>query len=216
MDRGTGGRALGGVAVSFRGYGRLEQGTAGGRAVKALTADLMTTRRKRSRRGAGRRGAHRLVAHLQGLELLGGLDHLDHLERVVCAWGGCCVRRVRESDTRAARPTGLFARALSPRIFIRGDRPSVDRSRREYFPTGFFPVFRATGESRSNRSRGNPSRGRHCERRARAAVHPRRCRSTCSARRGSPPGRWTWPRPGSSPPRWSTTTPPWPRTRNTW
>jgi hypothetical protein len=32
-------------------------------------------------RGRSRQCTHRLVAHLQGLELLGGLDHLDHLER---------------------------------------------------------------------------------------------------------------------------------------
>ena len=51
--------------------------------------------------GRSRPCTHRLVAHLQGLELIGGLDHLDHLERE--SVGVCVARGVEMKAERHRR-----------------------------------------------------------------------------------------------------------------
>lgn len=59
-------------------------------------------------RGRSRQCTHRLVAHLQGLELLGGLDHLDHLERESV---GVCVARGVGMEAGARETLFLFPRS---------------------------------------------------------------------------------------------------------
>ena len=73
-------------------------------------------RRPRTR-GGSRQCTHRLVAHLQGLELIGGFDHLDHLERESV---GVCV----------ARGVGMKAGATQTLFFFREVRRVVNQRRR--------------------------------------------------------------------------------------
>ena len=169
--------------------------------------------RRFSRRSRGW-GTHRLVAGDGGLELLGGLEHLNHLERGVWVCGGgwvCdarrCVRRPRDASRARSPSRRRDSRStLSVRFLSLGestnrqpDPPSI-ASRR---PSGeTLRLARARLGSRAPPPRAAPPR-------------LERCLSTCSARRAWPPRRWRWRRPASSPPRWSTTTPPWPRTRST-
>ena len=61
-------------------------------------------------RGRSRQCTHRLVAHLQGLELLGGLDHLDHFERESV---GVCVARGVGMEAGARETLFLFPRSES-------------------------------------------------------------------------------------------------------
>ena len=83
-------------------------------------------------RGRSRQCTHRLVAHLQGLELLGGLDHLDHLERESV---GVCV----------ARGVGMEAGARET-LFFSTQRVTFDS---DGSGSGVF------GESRLGRNRPN-------------------------------------------------------------
>jgi F-type H+-transporting ATPase subunit g len=83
-------------------------------------------------RGRSRQCTHRLVAHLQGLELLGGLDHLDHLERESV---GVCV----------ARGVGMEAGARETLFFFH----ATSHIRQRRFGNGVF------GESRLGRNRPN-------------------------------------------------------------
>jgi len=172
--------------------------------------------RRFSRRSRGW-GTHRLVAGDGGLELLGGLEHLDHLERGVWVCGGGWVCDARRCVRR-------------PRDASRARSPSRRRDSRSTLSVRFLRLLEST-----NRQPGDPDAPSIASRRpsgetlrlARArlgsrappprAAPPRleRCLSTCSARRAWPPRRWRWRRPACSPPRWSTTTPPWPRTRST-
>ena len=73
-------------------------------------------RRPRTR-GGSRQCTHRLVAHLQGLELISGFDHLDHLERESV---GVCV----------ARGVGMKAGATQTLFFFREVRRVVNQRRR--------------------------------------------------------------------------------------
>lgn len=73
-------------------------------------------RRPRTR-GGSRQCTHRLVAHLQGLELISGFDHLDHLERESV---GVCV----------ARGVGMKAGAMQTLFFFREVRRVVNQRRR--------------------------------------------------------------------------------------
>ena len=70
-------------------------------------------RRPRTR-GGSRQCTHRLVAHLQGLELISGFDHLDHLERESV---GVCV----------ARGVGMKAGATQTLFFFREVRRVVNQ-----------------------------------------------------------------------------------------
>ena len=105
-------------------------------------------RRPRTR-GGSRQCTHRLVAHLQGLELISGFDHLDHLERESV---GVCV----------ARGVGMKAGATQTLFFFR----EVRQNKTDESSTSTATVQETPASHESRLS-------------ARRRIFPHRFRSTC-------------------------------------